>query len=62
MRKVAGELGNTPAVTRSSYVSPAVVDHFLAGRTIDDFRTRSRTAGLRADEAALLRLLRSKPG
>jgi DNA topoisomerase I len=62
MRKVAGELGNTPAVTRSSYVSPAVVDHFLAGRTIDDFRTTSRTAGLRADEAALLRLLRSKPG
>ncbi|HLY86482.1 MAG TPA: hypothetical protein VKO84_08235 [Gaiellaceae bacterium] len=38
MRRVAKQLGNTPAVTRESYVSPAVVDHYLDGRTIADFR------------------------
>jgi DNA topoisomerase I len=62
MRKVSRELGNTPAVARASYVSPAVVDHYLAGRTLEDFRPKSRKANLRADEAALLRLLRSRPG
>jgi len=59
MRKVADELGNTPAVARDSYVSPAVVEHYLAGRTLDDFRPRSRKARLSADEHALLRMLRS---
>jgi DNA topoisomerase I len=62
MRTVGDELGNTPAVARSSYVSPVVVEHYLAGRTIEDFRPRNgaRPASLRADEAALLRMLRSK--
>ena len=60
MRKVAAELGNTPAVARASYVSPAVVEHYLAGRTIEDFRPRSRRSGLGADEHALLRMLRSR--
>jgi DNA topoisomerase-1 len=62
MRKVSRELGNTPAVARASYVSPVVVDHYLAARTLEDFRPRSRKANLRADEAALLRMLRSRPG
>lgn len=31
---VAAQLGNTPAVCRSSYVDPRVVDRFLAGDTI----------------------------
>jgi DNA topoisomerase-1 len=62
MRKVSDELGNTPAVARASYVSPVVVDHYLAGRTLEDFRPRSRKANLRADEAALVRMLRSRPG
>jgi DNA topoisomerase-1 len=63
MRKVAHELGNTPAVARASYVSPAVVDHYLAGRTIEDYRARpgSRGRGLAVDEHALLRMLRSRP-
>jgi DNA topoisomerase I len=61
MRKVADELGNTPAVARASYVSPLVVERYRAGRTIDDFRTRSRRARLTADEHALLRMLRSRP-
>jgi DNA topoisomerase I len=65
MRHVAGRLGNTAAVARSAYVSPAVVEQYLEGRTIDDFRPRhlrvvgSRDIGLDREELALLSLLRS---
>jgi DNA topoisomerase I len=65
MRRVARELGNTPAVCRASYVSPAVIDQYLEGRTIEDFRPRhlrvvgARDSGLDAEEQALLSLLRS---
>jgi DNA topoisomerase IB len=65
MRNVAERLGNTPAVTRASYVSPAVVEQYLDGRTIDDFRPRhlrvvgARDIGLNLEEQALLSLLRS---
>jgi DNA topoisomerase I len=65
MRKVAERLGNTPAVARNSYVSPAVVDQYLDGRTIDDFRPRNlrivtvRDIGLDQEEQATLSLLRS---
>ncbi|MGX9790242.1 DNA topoisomerase IB [Mycobacterium sp. MMS18-G62] len=34
MKEVAEELGNTPAVARSSYVDPRVVDGYEAGMTI----------------------------
>ena len=48
MRAVGEKLGNTPAVARSSYVSPAVVEQYLDGRTIDDFRPRHlRVVGAR---------------
>jgi DNA topoisomerase I len=65
MRRVAERLGNTPAVTRASYVSPAVVEQYLDGRTINDFRPRhlrivgARDIGLDVEEQALLSLLRS---
>jgi DNA topoisomerase I len=65
MRAVAERLGNTPAVARASYVSPAVIDQYLDGRTIDDFRPRhlrvvgARDVGLNPEEHALLSLLRS---
>jgi DNA topoisomerase-1 len=65
MRRVGEELGNTPAVARSSYVSPAVIDQYLDGTTIEDFRPRhlrvvgAREAGLDREEQALLSLLRS---
>jgi DNA topoisomerase-1 len=65
MRLVAERLGNTPAVTRASYVSPAVVEQYLDGRTIDDFRPRhlrivgARDVGLDKEEQALTSLLRS---
>ena len=65
MRRVSEELGNTPAVARASYVSPAVIDQYLDGRTIEDFRPRhlrvvgARDLGLDHEEQALLSLLRS---
>jgi DNA topoisomerase I len=65
MRRVGERLGNTAAVARSSYVSPAVVEQYLDGRTIDDFRPRhlrvvgARDVGLDREEQALVSLLRS---
>jgi DNA topoisomerase I len=65
MRRVADRLGNTPAVCRQSYVAPAVVEQYLQGRTIADFRPRhlrvvgARQTGLEPEEQALLSLLRS---
>jgi DNA topoisomerase-1 len=65
MQRVALQLGNTPAVCRASYVSPAVVEQYLEGRTIADFRPRhlrvvgARQTGFDAEEQALLSLLRS---
>jgi DNA topoisomerase I len=65
MRSVGERLGNTPAVARASYVSPAVVEQYLDGRTIEDFRPRhlrvvgARDSELDAEEQALVSLLRS---
>ena len=65
MRRVGEQLGNTPAVARGSYVSPAVIDQYLDGTTIEDFRPRhlrvvgARDLGLDLEEQALLSLLRS---
>jgi DNA topoisomerase I len=65
MRSVGERLGNTAAVARASYVSPAVVEQYLEGRTIDDFRPRhlrvvgARDTALAAEEQALVSLLRS---
>jgi DNA topoisomerase-1 len=65
MRQVGEKLGNTPAVARSSYVSPAVIEQYLEGRTIADFRprklrvVRARDTGLDPEEQATLSLLRS---
>jgi len=65
MRSVGERLGNTAAVARASYVSPAVVEQYLDGRTLEDFRPRhlrvvkARDIGLDQEENALLSLLRS---
>ena len=65
MRLVAQKLGNTPAVCRASYVAPAVVEQYLDGRTIEDFRPRhlrivkARDLELSPEEVAVLSLLRS---
>jgi DNA topoisomerase-1 len=65
MRQVGEELGNTAAVARSSYVSPAVVEQWREGRTLEHFRPRrirvvsGRDPLVREEEAALVSLLRS---
>jgi len=65
MRTVGEKLGNTPAVARGSYVSPAVVEQYLDGTTLEDFRPRhlrivkARDIGLDQEVNALLSLLRS---
>jgi DNA topoisomerase-1 len=64
MRHVGEELGNTAAVARSSYVSPAVIELWREGHVIESGRTcepgavDSRTRGLLPEEKELLRLLR----
>jgi DNA topoisomerase I len=64
MRQVGEELGNTPAVARSSYVSPAVVELYQSGITLERFEPTGRALsaaqrGLSREERALLSLLRS---
>ena len=64
-RSVAERLGNTPAVCRASYISPPVIEQYMEGRTLDDFRPRNlrvvsaRDVDLQPEERALLSLLRS---
>jgi DNA topoisomerase IB len=54
IREVAGELGNTPAVARASYVDPRVVDLYHDGVTVAVPRTGRRDA----IERAVLAMLR----
>jgi DNA topoisomerase-1 len=58
IRIVAHDLGNTPAVCRSSYIHPVVLDSFRAG-TLAPTRLEAPAAidGLRETEAYLLDLL-----
>jgi DNA topoisomerase IB len=61
MKEVAEFLGNTPALARSSYVDPRVVDAFEGGRTIEAaVKRRYKTADARQAslERAVLRLLK----
>lgn len=48
MRDAAEVLGNTPAIARSSYVDPRMVDEFVHGRTIAATRIGSAESELRA--------------
>ena len=51
MRSVAEHLGNTPAIARSSYVDPRVVDRFMSGEAIP-------VASYSASEKAVRELLK----
>jgi DNA topoisomerase-1 len=61
---VAGQLGNTRAVCRKSYVHPALQEEFLQGRLLDRLERLERqdagpvAKGLSRDEAVLLSFLR----
>ena len=47
IRLAADALGNTPAVARSSYVDPRVLDRYEKGETLDPARLRSGESQLR---------------
>ncbi|WP_092611872.1 DNA topoisomerase IB [Raineyella antarctica] len=59
--EVAGYLGNTPTVARSSYIDPRVIDRYESGVTIDpdaadrQSEAAARRASLEAQTIALLR-------
>jgi DNA topoisomerase-1 len=63
MKAVAARLGNTPAVARASYVSPAVIQAFARGRCLScslaPDEVLGRTRGLHPAEEALVALLRA---
>jgi DNA topoisomerase-1 len=48
VRTTAQLLGNTPAVARSSYIDPRLLDLYRAGVTIDPDRTSAVESELRA--------------
>lgn len=61
---VSTELGNTPAVCRSAYIHPVVLDRYLKGKTIAPLMREEERPGEAADpnrfypeEAALMRFL-----
>jgi DNA topoisomerase-1 len=59
----AEQLGNTPAVCRSSYICPRVLDEYLEGRPFEMLRKTRRgspvvRSGLSLEEKALLKFLR----
>ncbi|WP_295816293.1 DNA topoisomerase IB [uncultured Deinococcus sp.] len=65
VKYVAADLGNTPAVTRSSYICPVIFDRYLEGKVLDDYEPRAGRGeadldGLSRSEAALKRLLESE--
>jgi DNA topoisomerase-1 len=66
IESVAGQLGNTPAICRKSYVHPAVIDSYLDGLVLSSLRKRTEQRiieslpGLRPEEAAVLALLQQR--
>ena len=57
VRQVAGELGNTPAVCRNSYIHPGVLDVYTRQRALPEPARRPRA--LSADERLALGFLRA---
>ncbi|MFN2417901.1 MAG: DNA topoisomerase IB [Candidatus Limnocylindria bacterium] len=66
IESVAAKLGNTPAVSRSSYVHPQVIDAYLEGdlireaREVADRKLTDELADLTSEEAAVFGLLRQR--
>jgi DNA topoisomerase-1 len=63
VKKVAGQLGNTPAVCRSSYIHPEILNSYLDGSLVDTLKReiketlRDELSGLSGEEAAVFVLL-----
>jgi len=65
IKSVAKKLGNTPAVCRSCYVHPRVIDAYLQGTMLDAMRRRAAEAmnhvhSLNPEEAAVVALLQRR--
>ena len=66
VQRVAEHLGNTPAVCRSCYIHPAVLEAYERGQTIEEFRPRDARRIQRqqpeysVEELALVKLLKSQ--
>ncbi len=65
--RVAERLGNTPTVCRGCYIHPKVLDDYLRGVTLEQFRRRVERNIKRiqpeyeVEELALLKMLRARP-
>ena len=63
IKRVAAQLGNTPAVCRSSYIHPEILNCYVDGSLIENLRGEIKTTlkedltGLTAEETAVLVLL-----
>jgi DNA topoisomerase-1 len=66
LKRVAEHLGNTPTICRSSYVHPLVIESYLRGTTLEEFRPRrERRIGQQQpeyhpEERALLKMLKAQ--
>lgn len=66
VRRVAEHLGNTPSVCRACYIHPKVLEAYMRGRSIEEFRPRRARRISRSqpdytvEEVALLKLLRAR--
>jgi len=66
VKRVAERLGNTPAVCRSSYIHPVILDSYLDGSMLESLRQRAADEladsghELRPEEAAALGLLQAR--
>jgi len=66
VKRVAEHLGNTPTVCRACYIHPKVLENYLSGITLEEFRRRVERSIKRiqpeyeVEEVALLKMLRSQ--
>jgi DNA topoisomerase-1 len=66
IKRVAEHLGNTPTVCRACYIHPKVLENYLAGVTLEEFRRRVERSIKRiqpeyeVEEVALLKMLRAQ--
>ena len=66
VRRVAEHLGNTPSVCRECYIHPKVLEAYMRGKSIEEFRPRRarrisrKQPDYTVEEAALLKLLRAR--
>jgi DNA topoisomerase-1 len=61
IKEVAARLGNTPTICRKCYIHPHIMQAYLDGTLAESLKGARSSAGLPAEEAAVLRLLRKHP-